>query len=276
MCYVNYFLTIGIEKDLPLYVVGVGVGHNQEPKHETIGAEEMRLHITLSGCGAAYTDDGKRRILPVGTMLYTPAHCPLSIEPVNGGWRNNWVMIHINNDTGQISLLGDKNRVFAPDNAGRINQLYEKINHEITKYTVEGRLMAAAVAYEMLCLVISGLDEIGGSLAEHSIFSKAVNYIENNFDKPIRLETLCRICRGISAQYLCRVFRMMCGMRPTEYIQHRRIEYAKQQLANTEQTIYEIAVRSGFESESYFYRCWKRFERESPAQYRRTHLNIYV
>ncbi len=68
---------------------------------------------------------------------------------------------------------------------------------------------------------------------------------------------------------------MMCGMRPIEYILHRRIEYVKRQLANTEQTIYEIAQSAGFESESYFYRCWKRFEGESPLEWRKSHMNIY-
>ena len=277
---VNFFPVVDRERELPVYAVGIGAGHEQEELTigNWMGINVLHLHMTVSGCGIIY-HEGKRYILPIGTMMYTPPNVMSHIAPAPGGWIDNWVTIFLADLSPGSSILslGDKLRIFRPENPNEINRMYETINRELTSGTLHGRLMAAAEAYRMICAVISCLEENSDeSLTDSLVVSDAVNYIHAHVSENITLSDLCAVCRGISPQYLCRLFKHYMEMRPVEYIRKVRISRAKKLLSNTDLTVQEVAAKCGFESPTYFYRCWNKTEKESPAEYRRGHKGIFV
>ena len=277
---VNFFPVVDRERELPVYAVGIGAGHEQEELTigNWMGINVLHLHMTVSGCGIIY-HEGKRYILPIGTMMYTPPKVMPHIAPAPGGWIDNWVTIFLADLSPGSSILslGDKLRIFRPENPNEINRMYETINRELTSGTLHGRLMAAAEAYRMICAVISCLEENSDeSLTDSLVVSDAVNYIHAHAGDNITLSDLCAVCRGISPQYLCRLFKRYMEMRPVEYIRKVRISRAKKLLSNTDLTVQEVAAKCGFESPTYFYRCWNKTEKESPAEYRRGHKGIFV
>lgn len=277
---VNFFPVVDRERELPVYAVGIGAGHEQEELTigNWMGINVLHLHMTVSGCGVIY-HEGKRYILPIGTMMYTPPKVMPHIAPAPGGWIDNWVTIFLADLSPGSSILslGDKLRIFRPENPNEINRMYETINRELTSGTLHGRLMAAAEAYRMICAVISCLEENSDeSLTDSLVVSDAVNYIHAHAGDNITLSDLCAVCRGISPQYLCRLFKRYMEMRPVEYIRKVRISRAKKLLSNTDLPVQEVAARCGFENATYFYRCWNKTEKESPAEYRRGHKGIFV
>lgn len=277
---VNFFPVVDRERELPVYAVGIGAGHEQEELTigNWMGINVLHLHMTVSGCGIIY-HEGKRYILPIGTMMYTPPKVMPHIAPAPGGWIDNWVTIFLADLSPGSSILslGDKLRIFRPENPNEINRMYETINRELTSGTLHGRLMAAAEAYRMICAVISCLEENSDeSLTDSLVVSDAVNYIHAHAGDNITLSDLCAVCRGISPQYLCRLFKRYMEMRPVEYIRKVRISRAKKLLSNTDLPVQEVAARCGFENATYFYRCWNKTEKESPAEYRRGHKGIFV
>ena len=277
---VNFFPVVDRERELPVYAVGIGAGHEQEELTigNWMGINVLHLHMTVSGCGVVY-HEGKRYILPIGTMMYTPPKVMPHIAPAPGGWIDNWVTIFLADLSPGSSILslGDKLRIFRPENPNEINRMYETINRELTSGTLHGRLMAAAEAYRMICAVISCLEEDSDeSLTDSLVVSDAVNYIHAHAGDNITLSDLCAVCRGISPQYLCRLFKRYMEMRPVEYIRKVRISRAKKLLSNTDLPVQEVAARCGFENATYFYRCWNKTEKESPAEYRRGHKGIFV
>ena len=277
---VNFFPVVDRERELPVYAVGIGAGHEQEELTigNWMGINVLHLHMTVSGCGIVH-HEGKRYILPIGTMMYTPPKVMPHIAPAPGGWIDNWVTIFLADLSPGRSILslGDKLRIFRPENPNEINRMYETINRELTSGTLHGRLMAAAEAYRMICAVISCLEENSDeSLTDSLVVSDAVNYIHAHAGDNITLSDLCAVCRGISPQYLCRLFKRYMEMRPVEYIRKVRISRAKKLLSNTDLPVQEVAARCGFENATYFYRCWNKTEKESPAEYRRGHKGIFV
>ncbi len=271
---VNFYPMIGGEEGLPVYVRGIGVGHEQEKKRFVTPNDSIHLHITVSGCGIV-TCDGKRKMLPVGTMMLTPPGTLLDIAPAPSGWTDNWIGIIARDNI--ITRFGGGIRVFTPGDTGAVNQLYDDIGRELTVHTLRGRLLAAGDAYKLLMYALSDIDASSGiSIADSRLVSTAAGFVEQHFREHIDLSMLCAACGNVSRQYFCRVFRERTGMRPVEYILHKRIEYAKQLLAHTDLEVREVAENSGFESESYFFRCWKRTEKETPAEYRRGHKGIFV
>lgn len=278
MADVNFFPVLSRESVLPVYVAGIGVGHEQETVTLTyLETPVVHLHLTVSGCGIVYFD-GKRRLLPIGTMMYKPYGKNMQIMPSPGGWKTNWVTIAVEQlKSSPMLALGNEIRIFRPMNLNDIVLMYENINRGLLENTLNGRFKAAAEAYRMLLTVISDLEsDSDASITDGLTISEAVNYISRHLSEKITLDDLCEVCRGISPQYICRLFRTHFGLRPTEYIRIRRIEYAKQLLANTDMMIADIAAACGFESTTYFYRCWKRTEKESPADFRRGHNGIFV
>lgn len=63
-------------------------------------------------------------------------------------------------------------------------------------------------------------------------------------------------------------------MTVVSYINHLRIEAAKQLLASTDSSASEIAWQVGFESPKYFHRIFKAETGESPSAFRRAYQTI--
>lgn len=71
-----------------------------------------------------------------------------------------------------------------------------------------------------------------------------------------------------SNEHISRTFRKYLNTSPTEYINQLRIDYAMGLLVTTSQSILDIALISGFNNLSYFYRSFKAKYGITPKQYR--------
>lgn len=70
-------------------------------------------------------------------------------------------------------------------------------------------------------------------------------YIKDHYTEELSLETLAEIF-GYSPTYLSRMFQKYAGINYKSYLQSIRVQYAYQELTNTEHTISEIALNNGF------------------------------
>ena len=277
----NYFPKYGIETNLPVYVYGVGIGHDQETIARINYPHCIQLHLTVNGCGIAMID-GKRHMLPPGTMLYTPPDKWQIIRPTPSGWIDNWICIDIP-DVREKNLaalsLGTEPRILRPENPGEFAKLYESVGRSLTSNTLEGRLDAAADAYKLLILAIKTANSENSphvTTAESRVVFSVTSFIDDHLSEPLPLDRLCEACGKVSRQYLCRVFKKQTGMTLGDYILSRRLVKAKDLLAHTRLSVSEIAAQSGFGSESYFHRCWKRTETDPPTKYRRIHTGVFI
>ena len=73
---------------------------------------------------------------------------------------------------------------------------------------------------------------------------------------------------GYSYGHLCRIFRKEYGISPVGYVNAIRIERAKLLLRDTELTVSEIALRTGFDSLSYFSRRFRQITGQCPTAFR--------
>ena len=75
-------------------------------------------------------------------------------------------------------------------------------------------------------------------------------------------------------EHLCREFKRMMNCTPTEYVNHARLELARQMLLNPQQKIVDICYTVGFESISYFYSLFKAKFGSSPSRYRKNQFAL--
>jgi len=106
-----------------------------------------------------------------------------------------------------------------------------------------------------------------GGLA-HWQQKRAAAYIEEHIADNIPLATMAELVR-LSPYHFCRSFKCSFGMPPHRYHAHRRIERAKQLLANHEVPITAIALDIGFSDLSTFTAAFHRLTGQTPTSYRR-------
>lgn len=93
-------------------------------------------------------------------------------------------------------------------------------------------------------------------------------YIEEHVADDIALKTLAELAR-LSPYHFCRSFKHSFGMPPHRYHASRRIERAKQLLANRELSVTAVALEVGFSDTSTFTAAFHKLTGQTPTQYRR-------
>lgn len=98
---------------------------------------------------------------------------------------------------------------------------------------------------------------------------RVVELIDSALDEDLNLTTLAAEA-GMSPFYFARAFRQEFGEAPHQYLLRRRIERGKELLLRTETSLVEIALATGFSSQSHFTSTFKRFVGVTPGEYRRS------
>ncbi|MCM3538323.1 helix-turn-helix transcriptional regulator [Priestia endophytica] len=102
---------------------------------------------------------------------------------------------------------------------------------------------------------------------QERVIKHAISYIENHFTKEINLKELAQYVH-LTPFHFSRVFKKYTGFSPYEYIINFRINYAKKLLQNTNTSIKEISIESGFNSDTHFMTTFKKYTNLTPKQFR--------
>ncbi|SFM34302.1 Ada metal-binding domain-containing protein [Pelosinus propionicus] len=98
------------------------------------------------------------------------------------------------------------------------------------------------------------------------------DYLDEHFCEK---ETVKKYLKDLSmdSKYLNKLFKMQYDITPHAYVQEKRFEKAIQLLTESDMSILDIALSSGFNSMSNFYSMFKNYYGMSPTQYRQSEKN---
>lgn len=95
-----------------------------------------------------------------------------------------------------------------------------------------------------------------------------ITYIRQNYTREISLQEF-GMQFHLSEKYISRYFKEHFHITLSQYINHLRLEHARQLLQESTIPVTEVALQSGHQNVSYFIRCFKKMYGVSPLKYRK-------
>lgn len=96
----------------------------------------------------------------------------------------------------------------------------------------------------------------------------AIQFINDHYERDINLNDICGYV-FLSPSYFARIFKKATGYSPIHFLINRRIERAKELLANTDEKASEIALTVGFSTQQRFNETFKKMTGMTPLEYRK-------
>lgn len=234
-----------------------------------------RLELVLSGQQEMEWGDphGHHQVqaMSAGDVLFVPSHGwnnPRWNFPVTtlsilfGKQQLGFSMLHW---TGEAFLAGEKGNVARRGprvGAFMLQALNELAWHQQDQLTAH---------FLVKGLLSHTLDLFGSSIQTHSrsqtLFTVIREYLEEHYHKPLTRESVASVFY-ISPNYLSHLFQKSGGIGFNEYLNHVRLEQAKNLLKRYDMKVKEVAHASGFPDSNYFCRQFRKSTERSPSQYR--------
>lgn len=100
-------------------------------------------------------------------------------------------------------------------------------------------------------------------------FERVLQYIDDHIDETINLSELANVA-SFSKFHFQRQFSVCFGISASQYITQLRLDRSAHQLAFRQQSIFDIALDSNFQSQEAFSRAFKKHLGHSPLKFRRS------
>ena len=156
-----------------------------------------------------------------------------------------------------------------PQMAEKIRQIIEvlRARKEFYQEEVNGLLLGLLVEIARL----NREDQLDGreeEQADSMLISRALDFISDCYDHPLRVEQMAEVCH-ISETHFRRIFIQCMHMTPVEYLNRVRVKMACDMLRTTNDQVGVIAARVGFSTLSTFNRNFKQIMGKTPQKWRR-------
>ena len=156
----------------------------------------------------------------------------------------------------------------------------------IVGYVIIGRVVAESnpseIRREGIMIVSHETIESMKNLISHIVFESAIEieydslasrvreYVRSNISSPITVASLSSELL-ISKNKLYKLFSGAFDSTVNDYVNNERIKLARELLESGSESVSSVAQATGFSSDAYFSRIFKRMVGVSPSTYRRTH-----
>jgi len=263
-----------IEKELPFHLVGAGCDFYQYPIDRPFGYPVYQWVQTISGSGILEISDEKLPVQQGHGMLIFPgaSHAYYAVEDP---WHVNWMTFNGYHIESMLHYKGiKKSGVFAVSEPPVLESHIRKALQTLSNPTELTGLDGSVLAYQLIIYLFKYVwNEKQDSIAYSNKRLKfVIELIEKELGSTLSIEHLAETA-GVTPQYFCEIFKNVTTQRPTEYINQRRIDRAKEIIINDPlKKISDIAEEVGFESNSYFSTVFRKQEGLSPNKYRELNL----
>ncbi|MDO7269689.1 AraC family transcriptional regulator [Shouchella clausii] len=242
--------------------------------------EKIVFQYTLSGYGEL-VHEGTLYKVEAGQAFFVSlpsAHCYYYPEEETEPWEFLYVTIegkealrmqkHMENKYGPVfSLQKDSEPI------RRLFKLYA----ETAAGEIQDSYTGSQKAYEFILSCFRFLEVPPKQVVKEPL-ARAIRYIEANYARPLTLEEIAQEA-GWSKYYFIKQFKTELNITPMNYVTIIRIKKAASLLAQTDDTIAEVAYQVGMVDPNYFTKVFKKTVGVSASKFRKNednHLIDYI
>lgn len=224
------------------------------------------IHFILSGKGTYYESGREHKLQKGDGFLILPGATTLYIADSREPWEYSWIGFD-GYEVGPILEhcgLTQSNLVFHAD-AQELSPCLIELNQQFgsrtgNRYTYLSHIYKIfSYMYRSACIAAPELSE--------DYLERAIAYISNNFVYDIRISDIANYV-GIDRTYLYKLFVDRNKISPQQFLIEYRLKYACRLIKETNLTITEIAVSSGFKDAPSMNKHFRKRYGMTPMQFR--------
>ena len=233
----------------------------------------IEIFAVFEGSLTFYINQERYPLMPGEFMLVNSNE----IHSVDSPEPNMTVVVQIPLKTFEKYYTGEQFISFTHDPKAQDERVMGVISDIYRAYTEKKcgyDLKVQGLFYELLYLMVTKYretevsDEMVKKNRKLSRLSVITSYIKEHYSEELSLERLAEIF-GYSPTYLSRMFQKYTGINYKSYLQSIRVEYAYQELANSERTLSEIALENGFPNSKALAKAFSKKYGMLPSEYRK-------
>jgi AraC-like DNA-binding protein len=146
--------------------------------------------------------------------------------------------------------------------AGNVRAAFDSLYVNAVSVAIVTRLIALLATRRK----ISGTGTAKAALP-HWRLKRVFGHVQVNLGQPITLSDMAKAA-GLTPMHFARQFRVATGIRPHEYLLRQRVKKAQELLRESDNTLVEVALSVGFQTQAHFTTVFKRFTGETPHRWR--------
>ncbi|MBQ2734579.1 MAG: AraC family transcriptional regulator [Clostridia bacterium] len=244
---------------LPVYLITVGVSHNQEPCRRPNGAPFHHIMYVEKGEGM-FEVGGKKALLKEGSTVFIRKGTPSNYYAVGKPFQTGWITF----DGAQIDSVLEY--FFAEEFSSLQNDALHARIQSIYKLATRNTLPEelSTQVYDVIVSYFSMLE----TSKKQPVLLRAKKYVEEHFERDLSVADIADAV-GISESLLFRLFRNEERSTPIDYLRRVRIRNAEQILLSApHKKVSDICSQCGFSDSAYFCKVFKSETGMTPKIYR--------
>ncbi len=164
---------------------------------------------------------------------------------------------------------------FTLENQLHIQHAFEEILHIYQEDSIYSEFQLQMLLCELLLLIYTKREKQEQSDAHATELStqitEAIYYLERNYTKDISITDVAK-ASGYSTAYFSRLFLKQVGQSYTDYLIAIRIRHVQDLLLNSNRSITDIALETGFKYPGNMTKCFKKITGLTPMEFRKKNV----
>lgn len=231
--------------------------------------EQFEIEFFLEGGGSAFINE-KENMIHKNHILFTR---PGDIRRSRLHFKCFYLHMELK-DKEMLNFLKDVPGYFAVSTSKIYYNLFHQLILLQNKSGYEERLLYITKITELLLSIRR--DSCVNSYDERtSVIYSAERFMNENFASKIGLKEVAESVH-LSPNYFHTLFTSVTGSTPHDYLMTKRLNHAKELIMTSDYDMLEIAMLSGFGSQSYFNYYFKKATGVSPTGYREREFEKYI
>lgn len=144
--------------------------------------------------------------------------------------------------------------------------VYKYLLKPVSFQELEETLREACAKIDEEKALVIGSKDIGD--IDKNAVEQVKEYIDAHYNEVITRDRIEKMVH-LNRDYINRIFKKSTGYSLMEYIQYDRIVEAKHLLTATNMSIIDIGLETGFESQAYFAKIFRKWTGTTPSSYRK-------